>query len=143
MGLGDYVSYQSEQEYILSERQREEYELEHMRNEEVAEMVQLLRGLSYSQEESQKLTKLYLSNEKIFINLMMMTELGLVVNHVIAWQIGLVNFSSFLIAGIIPLIPYFLAIHADTDMLLWSAIIGIFQLFTLGYVKGMIIRGDS
>lgn len=74
---------------------------------------------------------------------MMMTELGLVVNHVVAWKIGLVNFSSFLIAGVIPLIPYFLEIHSDVSMIFWSAIIGAIQLFTLGYVKGMIIRGDG
>lgn len=72
-----------------------------------------------------------------------MIELGLVVNHVEAWQIGLVNFSSFFIAGLIPLIPYILTIHSDADMLICAIIIGILQLFTIGYVKATIIGGDA
>jgi VIT1/CCC1 family predicted Fe2+/Mn2+ transporter len=59
-----------------------------------------------------------------------------------AWQIGLVNFSSFLIAGAL-LLPYIVAIHEDHGMLFWSAIIGVVQLFALSYVKGMIIARDG
>jgi hypothetical protein len=56
------------------ERQREDYEFEHMRKEEAAEMVSLLRGMGFTGEESQRLTKLYSSNSKVFIDLMMMTD---------------------------------------------------------------------
>lgn len=143
MGLGDYISYQSEQEYILMERGREEYEFEHMRDEEVEEMQALLRQVSYRAEESQRLTKLYSSNKTVFINLMMMTELGLVANNISPWQVGAVNFTSFLIAGALPLLPYILAVHADHGMLPWSALIGVGQLFGLGYLKGMVIASDS
>lgn len=106
-------------------------------------MLSLLRGMDYSGEESQRLTKLYSSNSKVFIDLMMMTELGLVADQVSAWQIGLVNFASFLIAGALPLLPYVVAIHADHGMLFWSAASGVVQLFGLGYVKGVIIGRDG
>jgi vacuolar iron transporter family protein len=114
-----------------------------MREEEVAEMIQSLQDLSYSKEESSRLAKLYSSSKENFINLMMMTELGLVVEHVSAWQIGLVNFTSFLLAGVIPLLPYILTYNSQSNVLIWSAIIGVLQLFALGYVKGVIIRGSE
>lgn len=143
MGLGDFISYKSEQQYVLTERQREEYEFDHMRDEEVKEMEGLLMEAGYGGEESERLTKLYSSNKGVFMDLMMMSELGLVANSVSAWQIGLVNFSSFLVAGALPLLPYMLAIHADHGMLFWSALIGVGQLFALGYLKGMIIATDN
>lgn len=74
---------------------------------------------------------------------MVMTGLRLVANNISPWQIGLVNFTSFLIAGALFLPPYILAINADHGMFHWSALIAVGQLFALEYLKGMIIAIDS
>ena len=47
MGLGDALSSKAEAEYILSERDREEWELEHNKEGEIEEMIDIYteRGL--------------------------------------------------------------------------------------------------
>lgn len=75
---------------------------------------------------------------------MMLTELGLVTNNLEPWKIGLINFLSFLIFGLIPLIPTLFSLHdkANSGEGFISGMIGVIQLFTLGYMKGYIIGSD-
>ena len=81
MGLGDYVSYKSQQQYVFSEREREEYEFQYKKQEELDEMVMLLGDFNYTPQDCRRLTDLYSTNKQVFINLMMLTELGLVTNN--------------------------------------------------------------
>lgn len=146
MGLGDYLSYRSEQKFVLTEREREQYEFEHMREEELAEMVALLREFGYDGQQGKRLTELYASKEETFINIMMLMELGLVVNHVEAWKIGCINFGSFLSVSLLPLLPFILSgPSSDSAVRLVVAVaVGGVQLFSLGYIKGEVIRaGDE
>jgi VIT1/CCC1 family predicted Fe2+/Mn2+ transporter len=55
--------------------------------------------------------------------------------------VGLINFFSFLISGIIPLIPYIVVkgIHGESDILVPALMIGLAQFFVLGLVKARVI----
>ena len=44
---------------MLAEKDREEYEFDHMNKEELAEMEELLKDLHFNSEDSHKLTNLY------------------------------------------------------------------------------------
>jgi VIT1/CCC1 family predicted Fe2+/Mn2+ transporter len=116
-----------------------------MRDEELAEMVALLRDLGYDGEQAKRLTDLYASKEETFISIMMLMELGLVVNHVEAWKIGCINFSSFLLVSLLPLLPFMLSpASSESPVRLLVAVgVGGVQLFGLGYVKGEVIRASS
>ncbi len=74
-------------------------------------MVMLLADFNYAHEDCHRLTKLYSTNKEVFINLMMLTELGLVTNNVEPWKIGLINFIAFLFFGLCPLIPCLFNLH--------------------------------
>ena len=55
MGFGDYISSYFETNYILSEKQKEEYEYEHNNAYEVAEMIELYTNEGLDDADSKKI----------------------------------------------------------------------------------------
>jgi hypothetical protein len=53
-----------------------------MNKDELAEMEVLLKDLHFNSEDCHQLSNLYSTKREVFINLMLLTELGLVANHV-------------------------------------------------------------
>jgi VIT1/CCC1 family predicted Fe2+/Mn2+ transporter len=144
MGVGEFLSSKAENEWILSERDREEWELENYPAGEVQEMVDLYvkEGMDY---DDAVLCITTMSKYKdFFVNHMMNMELQLQVpssDHVQeSMQEGFVMFCSFAFFGALPLLGYVLipAIfpHANEVTLFTSActITGI-VLFLMGSVK--------
>jgi len=74
---------------------------------------------------------------------MMLGELGLVVSLIPAWKIGMVNFSAFLVCGLLPLLPYIITagfLQLEEGLMTISMIIGGVQLISLGIIKAKVIR---
>lgn len=88
-----------------------------------------------------RLADLFATNPQAFVNVMMLEELGLVVDDSNPIVNGIVNTISFMILGFIPLIPYLVAkIRNDEDHhYLWVLAIGGFELFSLGFMKSFLI----
>lgn len=71
------------------------------------------QGTKYSY--SRRLADLFATNRQAFVNVMMLEELGLVVDDSNYVLNGFVNFFSFVILGFIPLIPYFVGYYGYKD----------------------------
>ena len=133
MGVGEFLSSKAENEWILSERRREEWELENYPEGERREMVELYMDKGMSREDAENVIETLAKYKDFFVDIMMTQELGLQVpeeDHVtesiregalrFSWQPkqtahlpdnlifpeGVIMFASFAFFGALPLIGY-------------------------------------
>jgi VIT1/CCC1 family predicted Fe2+/Mn2+ transporter len=144
MGVGEFLSSKAENEWILSERDREEWEMENYPQGEAQEMIDLYVEGGMSREDAELCITTMAKYKDFFVNHMMNMELQLQVpsdNHVQeSMKEGFVMFCSFAFFGALPLLGYVLIPtlfpNSDEFMLFVSAccITGI-VLFLMGSVK--------
>eukprot|EP01132_Coremiostelium_polycephalum_P007965 gene7965-9798_t len=108
MGMGDYLGTQADVDFAKGERQREAWEVEYYIEGEKKEMVDLYMQKGIPENVATEVVEILAKNPKGFVDIMMVEELGIMpdAESEVAWKNGLVNFVSFLIFGIIPLLPY-------------------------------------
>jgi VIT1/CCC1 family predicted Fe2+/Mn2+ transporter len=144
MGVGEFLSSKAENEWILSERNREEWEYENYPDGEMAEMIELYQKEGMSYDDAVTCITTMAKYKDFFVNHMMNVELQLQVpsdNHIQeSMHEGVVMFTSFAFFGALPLLGYVLIPtlfpNATVQMLFLSAccITGI-VLFFMGSVK--------
>jgi vacuolar iron transporter family protein len=106
MAAGQYLSVKSEQDYQDQEYARETWETEHFPEGEIAEIREIYRKKGFKGEDLKRAVEIITSNKKVWVDTMMMEELGLQLetkNPIIS---GAITFIAFLIAGFMPLVTY-------------------------------------
>jgi len=110
MGVGEFLSSKAENEWILSERRRESWEMENYPEGEIREMIDIYECRGMSREDATKVIETMAKYKEFFVDVMMTEELALQVpeeNHKIAAaKEGLAMFCSFATFGSLPLIGY-------------------------------------
>jgi vacuolar iron transporter family protein len=86
MGVGEFLSSKANNEWILSEKKREEWELENYREGEIQEMIDIYveKGMSY--DDAKLVIETMAKYDELFVDVMMQQELELQVpeeNHVV------------------------------------------------------------
>jgi VIT1/CCC1 family predicted Fe2+/Mn2+ transporter len=139
MGFGEYISSSAEADHIRSERMREEWEVDSYIEGEKREMVELYMSKGLCQEDSQTIVDIISKDKKVFVDIMMVEELGLLAEDTSdPWgphKQGLVIYLSFLLFGSIPLLAYTSGRADDTIFGIACGLTG-FSLFCLGMLKG-------
>ncbi|GIX64649.1 integral membrane protein, putative [Babesia caballi] len=78
MGYGEFISCKAERDYVESERQREEVEVEEKPNHEKQEMYEIYtQRYNFSHEDATTLVELSFRNKPFFLRHMMAEELGI------------------------------------------------------------------
>lgn len=135
MGLGGYLAGRAEIDHYDSEKRREYYEIQHLKEKEIAETEEIFLSMGLT-ETTVKSAVTELSKDKDkWVNFMMKYELDLETPDPkrarnSAFTIGL----SYIVGGCIPLAPYFFTEHPH-DGLTYSAIVTLISLFVFGYYK--------
>ncbi|ORC85671.1 uncharacterized protein TM35_000331280 [Trypanosoma theileri] len=140
MGFGEYVSGEAERENALSERRREEWEVENAFDMEVDEMVQIYEAKGLSHEDATTIVNIISRDPKRFVDFMMTEELGLIVDltdvHGPKKQ-GAVMFVSFFLFGSVPLFAYVFGHGRGLDgVFVASCLLAAVALVVLGSLKG-------
>jgi vacuolar iron transporter family protein len=103
MGVGEFLSSKAENEWILSERDRETWEMENYREGEIQEMIEIYESKGMSHEDAELVIKTMSKYQDFFVDIMMTQELALQVperDHVQgSMREGLVMFCSFAFFG--------------------------------------------
>lgn len=154
MGVGEMVSGYAEIDFLRSERQREEWEVEHAVEHEKREMIDLYTAKGMAVEDAVTVVDIISKDPKIFVDIMMVEELDLNPedeNGSPAKQ-GIVMFSAFVLFGSIPLIAYVVS-HAVSGVqgsgegvnanFIVSCSLTIVTLFILGACKQYLAVGGS
>lgn len=141
---GEFLSSKATNEWILSERRREEWEMDNYPEGEVKEMIEIYENKGMSNEDATLVINTMAKYKDFFVDVMMLQELELQVpeeDHVKeSMYEGCVMFSSFAGFGALPLLGYVIIPSTfpdlDEEALFVSAcvITGI-VLFLMGSVK--------
>ena len=144
MGVGEFLSSKANNEWILSEKKREEWELENYREGEIQEMIDIYVKKGLSPEDAKVVIETMAKYESFFVDVMMQQELELQVpeeNHVEqSMKEGFVMFCSFAFFGTAPLLGYtiipWIYPNLDSSVLFKAAcaVTGL-VLFFLGSIK--------
>lgn len=142
MGFGEFISGNAAMDYARSEREREEWEVETNIEGERKEMVEIYEKRGYSSEDARTLVSIISKDTKLFVDVMMVEELGILVDLDDKWEPlkqGLVMFFSFVVFGIFPLVAYMFGHGQGIDHVFYAAcaVTGL-GLMLLGAAKGLL-----
>ena len=135
MGLGGYLAGKTEQDHYNSELKKEYWELEHKREVEIHEVRKVFLDWGLSTTVAEEATQEIIKDDKRWVDFMMKHELGLEMPdpkraRKSAFNIG----ASYVVGGLIPLMPYFFVDNALKGLEI-SAMITLVCLFIFGYFK--------
>jgi VIT1/CCC1 family predicted Fe2+/Mn2+ transporter len=136
MGLGGYLAARSEAEHYDHERFREEQETKYRLADEEQEIIDIFSSYEISPDDSRPVVEALKRNPEIMVDFMMKFELGLEKpdpQRAVA-SAGTIA-GSYILGGVIPLLPYML-FNNGHHALLWSVAVTIVALFVFGYMKG-------
>lgn len=110
MGVGEFLSSKAENEWILSERRRENWEMENYPEGEIREMIDIYESRGMNREDATKVIETMAKYKDFFVDIMMTEELALQVpeeDHKIeSMKEGVVMFCAFATFGSLPLLGY-------------------------------------
>lgn len=144
MGVGEFLSSKANNEWILSERRREEWEMENYPQGEIQEMIDIYIERGMSDVDATSVITTMAKYKDFFVDLMMVHELELQVpekDHIKeSCKEGLVMFCSFAILGSMPLLGYVIIpisfpYLGEESLFLSACVITGVVLFLLGCLK--------
>ena len=136
MGLGGYLAARGDAEHYASERTREEREIVERTRDEEEEIYEIFEHYGVERSESQPVLAALKRNPTAWVDFMMRFELGLEEpesNR--ASRSALTIAISYVIGGIVPLLPYML-MQDSTAALKYSVLITLAALAVFGGIKG-------
>lgn len=132
MGLGNYLGQRSERDYQQRQRQYEEHEVRVFPAMERREVEQVFRSWGFSGQTLAAATEVITSKPERWVDFMMREELGIIEDHPASpARRGLATFVSFVVVGLLPLVPYVLGVSGGAAVA-WSALATGLALFTVG-----------
>ncbi|MEK7139279.1 MAG: VIT1/CCC1 transporter family protein [Patescibacteria group bacterium] len=109
MALGNYLGKKSEQQYVDRQREKELWEIKNLPEIERDEIRQIYRHKGFSGQELDRVVAVITSNPDVWADTMMREELHLVTTpDGSPAKHGVATFVAFALAGLIPLLPFFL-----------------------------------
>ncbi len=141
MSIGDYLSTKSEQEYNRLERQRESWEMQNYPEGEIREVKEIYEDKGMTPEDAELVVGTMAKYEDLFIDVMMVEELGIIEDNESPVKNAVVTFLSFLVFGFIPLLAtvlaYFIPGLKPYAFVVSSVMTGV-TLFILGAAKSKV-----
>jgi VIT1/CCC1 family predicted Fe2+/Mn2+ transporter len=143
MGASSFLSHSSEADFYRAQRKKEEWEVKEFPEVEKEEVREILQKWGIAKERVEPIMQDIIKDKNRWIDLMMREELDLhevdsanPINH------GLATFFAFLVAGSLPLLPYFFFnIPKSLQFPIAAAATGI-SLFFVGAARTLITTED-
>jgi VIT1/CCC1 family predicted Fe2+/Mn2+ transporter len=143
MGVGSYLSTKSQREYEKSERIREQWEIENYPEGEKEEIRQIYRKKGFRGADLDRAVEIITSDKEIWVETMMVEELGILKEDNHPFFNGLSTFISFIIAGFVPLL-FFVAALAVPGLgkytFMMSVILTGLTLFAVGSLRVLVTQ---
>lgn len=136
MGLGGFLAARGDAEHYHSELRREEQEIVDVPEREAQEIVDLFKDYGVSASEAAPVVAALRREPKAWRDFMMRFELGLESpDPKRALRSAFTIAGSYIVGGMIPLLPYMLAANAHHALLI-SIAVTLLALTVFGFVKG-------
>ncbi|XP_050231191.1 vacuolar iron transporter 1 [Mercurialis annua] len=136
MGLGGYLAAKSEADHYARELKREEEEIVAVPETEAAEVAEVLAQYGIEPHEYAPVVNALRKNPQAWLDFMMKFELGLEKpDPRRALHSALTIAISYILGGIVPLVPYMFIPRAQ-EAVVASVILTLIALLIFGYAKG-------
>ncbi|MCO5575137.1 hypothetical protein L7F22_028934 [Adiantum nelumboides] len=136
MGLGGYLAAKSDWDHYVREKRREELEILTFPDDEAEEVAEIFCKFGLQPSETKPLVDALRKRPNDWLEFMMRFELGLEKpDPRRALRSGLTIASSYIIGGLIPLLPYMVVQDMQVSLLI-SIGVTLLALLAFGYVKG-------
>ena len=122
-----------------TERDREEWEVEHLPKEEKKEIRKLYQSKGFEGEVLEKVVSTITANKKLWVDEMMIGEHDLLSENsdIKPWKNAATTFVAFVIAGFVPLIPYLFGLTSG-QAFPYAIVATVIILFTVGSLRTLI-----
>jgi len=136
MGLGGYLAARTDAEHYESELEREKREIIELPEKEEEEVAEIFREYDLEEEQIQGIVASLKKHPDKWVDMMMRFELGLEKPEPTRARNSAITIAlSYIVGGLIPLLPYFF-ISQPASGLKISVIITLIALAIFGYIKG-------
>lgn len=154
MGVGEYLSTKSSDEYARRERAREDWEMRNHPEGEIDEMIEIYVQRGMSKADATTVISTMSKYHDFFVDVMMVEELGLQVpepdSNVEAAKDGFLMFLAFVCFGSMPLLGYVIfprllgeRAMSPHDLFLAACAVTSVTLFALGAAKSSFVQGSA
>jgi len=134
MAVQNYLAVKSHRELLKSEIDRENWEIENKPEDERKEIEEIYKAKGFTGKDLEMIVNKIISDKKVWLNTMLTEELNLnleIAGHPL--KSALIMFGSFLVGGILPIIPFFFS--SGFTPLLIAVGISLSASFIVGAVK--------
>jgi len=110
MAVQNYLAVKSHRELLNSEIDREKWEIDNRRDDEIREIENIYKAKGFSGKDLEMIVNKITSDKKVWLDTMLTEELNLnldIAGHPL--KSALRMFGSFLVGGILPIMPFFFA----------------------------------
>jgi len=136
MGLGGYLAARTDAEHYAAEEAREGYEIDHLRDREIREIETIFKEYGLRGKALNSVVTAMTSNRQRWIDFMMRFELGLERPNPKRAPISAGTIAaSYLVGGLIPLVPYMLTSEINKALQISVGTTAI-ALLCFGAIKG-------
>ncbi len=135
MGLGGYLAGKTEIDHYNAELKREEWEVDNLPEKEKEEVRAIFEDMGMSPETQKLVVEEMAKDKEKWVDFMMRYELGLERPNPKRARNSALNIGlSYIVGGLVPLVPYFFVTQPIEGLKL-SAAITVICLFVFGYFK--------
>jgi len=136
MGLGGYLAARTDFEHYATERQRENWEIDHLPEREKQEVAEVFHNYGMEETHITPIIDAMSKNREQWLDFMMRFELGLETPDPKRARMSAITIGvSYIVGGFIPLSSYILIPSLSTALIV-SIIVTLIALFLFGYIKG-------
>lgn len=143
MSIGNYLSITSEQAYYEAEKAREEWEVNNYPKGEKEEVRRIYRSKGFVGKNLELLVGLITSKKDVWIETMMIHELGMNPSKKDALKAAVFTYVAFVVAGFIPLMAFVFSLFGLIDQgisFFVSVVLTFLTIFVVGSLRSLFIN---
>lgn len=141
MSIGNFFSTKAERDSYEKHKAVEYWEVEHLRDKEIAEVREIYEKKGFKGELLDKVVEVIIADKDVWVDTMMKEELELMKDGKTPIRTASVTFISFLVIGFIPLLAYVFSAVFDQNtenLFLYSCLLTGTGLTIVGYLKSKV-----
>ena len=141
MAVGNYLSTKADRQIVDHVRQVEEMHIDTVPAGEREEVRQIFATKGFSGELLDHIVEVITNDRKKWVDTMVTEEFGLRLDTPAPVRAALSTFVAFVLAGAIPLLPYFFSSHVPADQTFRISTIATgITFFVIGLAKGRVVK---
>jgi vacuolar iron transporter family protein len=143
MGVSNYLGTRAEQQQRERTRRQEEFQVRVIPEGEREEIRQIFADKGFAGPDLERAVEVITSDQERWVNTMLREEHGYPAGQLSPWRAGLVTYIGFMMAGLVPLLPYFYLAAFPEGILqpfLWSVALAGLTFFAIGAAKSRFVE---